>query len=48
MKIVDLENISRFPLLFVTGQQIPRKCQPHKNDVDTLNLFHRKHTKVDP
>ena len=48
MKIVDLENISWFPLLFLTGQQIPRKYQAHKNDVDTLKSIPRKHTKLDP
>ena len=48
MKIVDLENISWFPLLFLTGQQIPRKYQAHKNDVDTLKWFPRKRSKLDP
>ena len=36
MKTVHLENISWFLLLFLAGQQIPRKYQPHKNDADTL------------
>ena len=39
MKIVDLENISWFPPLFLTRQQIPRKYQLDKNGIDQLNCI---------
>ena len=48
INIADLENISWFSLLNLARPQLPRPCQPHKNDVDTLNWIPRKHTKVDP
>ena len=48
MKIVDLENINGSSFLFLTGQEIHKKYQPHKSDVDILNWIPRKYTKVDP
>ena len=48
MKIVNLENINGSSFLFLTGQEIHKKYQPRKSDVDILNWIPRKYTKVDP